>query len=168
MGTAVESVGWDISMGIANTKLGRMLLKATSSEKSLAPESMEHVAIKIFGSLYEYGDWGILKTEIPDSGKLKSRYPVGKVRNLHKLGETTKTREEFEAWIEELNQGDFKGSKYHVVKNSCIVWATLACHFLGVPYPPNWDKIRAYAKKNNKVANALGASVMSSRKSSED
>ena len=66
--------------------------------------------------MYEYGDLGILKTELPSEPtedghkkcKIKSKYPAFSLKSVEKAGPTHKTQKEFEDWVEEQNQGDFQ------------------------------------------------------------
>ncbi|CAG7829860.1 unnamed protein product [Allacma fusca] len=163
MATVVEAVGWDITLGLADTGIGKLFLWATSACENSVPEFIDHVGIKVFGYLYEYGDCGILRTKVPNDGNPVSKYPTFSLRAVENVGETSKTREEFESWILEQNRGEFHGSRYDIVGQSCIIWAMEATKFLGVTYPPNWDKIVKYAHSHKTIASALGGSIVTSR-----
>jgi len=160
----VEAVGWDISLGLCQTGIGKLYLWATSACENSVPDSIDHVGIKVFGYIYEYGDCGILKTKIPKDGTFPpSKYPTFNLRAVEAVGETNKTQEEFEEWIREQNREDFRGNRYDIVNHNCIVWATRATEFLGVSYPSNWDKMRKYADANKFLASIVAGSIMTSR-----
>lgn len=46
--------------------------------------------------------------KVPLESDPKSKYPVFQLRSREIMGETTKTQEEFEAWIAEQNEGPFQ------------------------------------------------------------
>ncbi|OXA63685.1 uncharacterized protein LOC110863020 [Folsomia candida] len=160
----VEALSWDITLGTAGTGLGQLILGKTSSSSEMVPEAVDHVGVIVFGFLYEYGDLGILKTAAPLQSSPKSKYPVFYLRSREKLGDTAKSQEEFEEWVDVMNQTDFQGSGYDVVKQSCVVWGIRACEFLGVDYPENWDKVCNWAAQNSTVASLIGGSGVNSRK----
>ncbi|ODM97796.1 hypothetical protein Ocin01_08868 [Orchesella cincta] len=141
-----------------------MILSATSSSEEMVPEAIDHVGIIVYGHLYEYGDLGVLRSVVPLESDPKSKYPVFQLRSRETLGETTKTQEEFEAWVAEQNEGPFQGSNYDVVTTSCVVWAMHACNFLEIPYPENWDKLCDWAEENKTVAGLFGGSGVASRR----
>lgn len=146
-GNKVEALCWDITLGVAGTDIGQKILSSTSSSEEMVPDAVDHVGIVVYGHLYEFGDLGVLNTVVPLGGNPKSKYPVFQLRSRELLGETKKTQEEFEAWVDEQNEGPFQGSNYDVVTRSCVVWAMHACNFLEVPYPPNWDKLCDWAEE---------------------
>ncbi|CAG7829863.1 unnamed protein product [Allacma fusca] len=164
LGTLVEAASWDITLGVAGTGLGRLILSATSESEEVAPDSIDHIGIKIFGNLYEYGDLGILTSPLPeDDSELKSKYPAFSLRSLEELGYTNRTMEEFDAWVEEMNNSDFKGSNYDLVTTSCVVWGKRAAEYLGVPNPPNWDRIILWTQKHKGFTSIVGSTGLGAR-----
>jgi hypothetical protein len=170
MSQGVEAVCWDISAGVVGTVFGQWILYATSRSKEMAPDAIDHVGIVVFDRLYEYGDGGVLMSEElveQDTLEVPSRYPVSSVRSRDLMGITRKTEKEFHKWLSINDDGEFRGSAYDVVNKSCVVWAIAACRFLGVPHPPNWDRIIDWAKKNEKIASILGKAGVNSRAGSQ-
>jgi len=170
MSQTVEAICWDISAGVVGTVFGHWILYATSRSKEMAPDAIDHVGIVVFDRLYEFGDGGVLMSENPVAANtldIPSRYPVSSVRDRELLGVTKKTEKEFHKWLSTNDDGAFKGSRYDVVDNSCVVWGIEASRFLGVRHPENWDKILDWAKKNEPVANILGKVGVHSRAGSQ-
>jgi len=74
----------------------------------MVPEAVDHAGIIVYGNLFEYGDLGVLKTEVAPDKDPVSKYPVFSLRSREKVGETNTSQEEFEKWVAVQNDTEFR------------------------------------------------------------
>lgn len=74
------------------------------------------------------------------------------------LGKTTKTSDELDDYLSELNKKDFAAGAYDLTQNNCITFSERICEFLLVKFPEKYSVPKIMTKSEKFMTSCLRSS----------